>query len=208
VVASTANDRAFVTYQGANKMLPEVLRRAADAGEFSEARHVHLACAPNLSGAFDLLDILHGHGCTVSLDVGWHTEWLDAPLAVAVLSHVDIFFPNEAEGLRITGTSDPDEALERFAASNISRVALKLGCNGALLLWDGQVLRSGPQCVAPIDATGAGDCFDAGFVYAWLAGRSPQECLDAANLCGALSTEARGGIAGFPGIDKLAQAWQ
>jgi sugar/nucleoside kinase (ribokinase family) len=60
--------------------------------------------------------------------------------------------------------------------------------------------------VANLDTTGAGDCFDAGFIHAWLEGEPPQVCLETANICGALSTRALGGIAGFPSLSELKAA--
>jgi len=205
VVASSAHDRAFLTYQGANKALPEELRRAAEKGELACARHVHLAFAPDLDSAAGLLDSIRGNQCTISLDVGWHPEWLEDPRVADLLGRVDLFFPNESEALRITGACDADQALERFDALGAARVGMKMGPRGAALLCDGQIFRSAPPRVHAIDVTGAGDCFDAGFLYAWLSGRSPRECLEIANLCGALSTEVRGGIAGFPGLERLAE---
>ena len=44
-----------------------------------------------------------------------------------------------------------------------------------------------------VDTTGAGDSFDAGFVYAYLAGLDLQQALRFACVCGSLSTRAAGG---------------
>jgi sugar/nucleoside kinase (ribokinase family) len=57
--------------------------------------------------------------------------------------------------------------------------------------------------VTPVDTTGAGDCFNAGFLHAWLTGYAPGDCLRAANICGALSTESYGGIEGFPSQERF-----
>ena len=40
--------------------------------------------------------------------------------------------------------------------------------------------------------TGAGDCFDAGFLAAWMAGSSPVEAARYANACGAWPSPPRG----------------
>jgi sugar/nucleoside kinase (ribokinase family) len=152
-----------------------------------------------------LFAAIRENGCTISLDAGWHEEWLGDPRLLTILPLADIFFPNEAEAQRITGESGPVEMLRRFSERGVRRVALKLGPGGAGLLWDGEIFWSGPRCVTPVDTTGAGDCFDAGFLYAWLKGDSPEMCLRTANVCGALSTETYGGIEGFPNPKRLAE---
>ena len=52
--------------------------------------------------------------------------------------------------------------------------------------------------VEPVDATGAGDSFDAGFLAARLAGEGLAGALALGCACGALSTRAAGGTAGQP----------
>jgi ribokinase len=203
VAATTPEDRAFLTYPGANRCFPAALAAAAAQRRFARARHVHLACAPDLAGIGNLLRSIRRNGCTISLDVGWHEEWLRDPRSLAALAGVDMFFPNEVEALTMTGESDARGALGRFAAAGLSRVVLKLGACGAAMLWDGALSFATPLSVSPVDTTGAGDCFDAGFLHAWLAGAPPALCLQTANICGALSTEAYGGIAGFPAPERV-----
>jgi sugar/nucleoside kinase (ribokinase family) len=203
VAASTSEDRAFLTYPGANRSLPATLAEAAAEGSFAGARHVHLACAPDLGTIAGLLDLMRRDGRGLSLDVGWHEDWLRDRRALAALSQVDIFFPNEVEALTITGEADAERALRRFASAGLTRVALKLGACGAALLWDGELLFAAPLAVKPVDTTGAGDCFNAGFLHALLAGERPDVCLQTANICGALSTQAYGGVAGLPDAARL-----
>jgi ribokinase len=206
VSVTTAGDRSFFTYTGANRGLPAALSEAARTRAFAGGRHVHLACAPPLNDAEELLASIHQNGCTVSLDAGWHEDWLAHPGLLPVLRSIDLFFPNEVEAARISGQQDTGRILDFFAGAGIRRVALKLGHQGAALLWDGRIFRAAPHPVHAIEPVGAGDCFDAGFLYAWLKGSSPEACLNVANLCGALSTEARGGIEGFPNIERLSGA--
>jgi sugar/nucleoside kinase (ribokinase family) len=203
VAVSTPQDRSFLTYRGANGGFPLVLATAAASGHFACARHVHLTCALDLETASDLLTAIRAQGCSISLDVGWHEDWLADPRAAALLPMLDIFLPNQVEARRMTGEAGPEEILRRLASEGARRVALKLGQDGAALWWDGAMLRSAPHQVNAIDTTGAGDCFNAGFLHFWLQGASPLTCLRAANFCGAASTEQYGGLTGFPDLERV-----
>jgi sugar/nucleoside kinase (ribokinase family) len=54
----------------------------------------------------------------------------------------------------------------------------------------------GPARTTPVDTTGAGDAFDAGFLAAWLDGAGLEAALRFAVACGSLSTRAVGGTDG------------
>ena len=55
----------------------------------------------------------------LSLDAGWHEDWLADPRALGILRKVDVFFPNEAEGARMTGETEPARILQRFADAGV-----------------------------------------------------------------------------------------
>jgi len=60
-----------------------------------------------------------------------------------------------------------------------------------------------PAYVAPaVDTTGAGDSFNAGFLYRWLEGAPLAECLRLGSACGALSTRGLGGTAAQPTLEE------
>lgn len=206
VSVSTPEDRAFFTYYGANEQLPELLKDPEARGLMASARHVHFACGPDPELDGDLFAEMRRHHSTVSLDVGWHVPWLDDDRNLTLLRECDMFFPNEREAERLTGRSDPALMLGTLSRRGLRGVALKLGGRGARLLWHDREWAVGPYPVSPIDTTGAGDSFDAGFVYEWLRGGSPEECLQTAAICGALSTRAMGGIEGFPTVQELNEA--
>lgn len=190
VAVSGPMDRALFTYPGANRRLASLLRRTPP-----QARHVHLACPANAEtlAAFG--------GGSVSIDIGWHAA---VPEALSVLRGVDLFFPNRAEGERMTGKREPEAMLRAFERAGFRGVALKLGEDGAVLLWQGEILGAAAPNITPVDTTGAGDAFNAGFLHAWLRGGDPREWLAAGNFCGAMSTRALGGIAGLPGAEEFA----
>jgi len=69
----------------------------------------------------------------------------------------------------------------------------------------GEITCISPPHVVPIDPTGAGDCFNAGFLHGWLNGRSMDESLRLGVACGSYSTQALGGT-GAQATEE--QAWQ
>ena len=81
------------------------------------------------------------------------------------------------------------------AQSQGPAVALKLGGSGARLFAQGTELRGEPFRVQVVDTTCCGDSFDAGFVAAWLKGKTPQERLLWGNACGALVASGAGNAA-------------
>lgn len=204
VSVSTAEDRAFFTYQGANRLLPAALSDIeASIRLLSAARHVHLAFAIPPSLLTSLARGLHAGGTTISVDVGWQTGWLTSSDTPAALREVDLFLPNEREAELMTGETGPEAMLAAFAEMGLQHVALKLGAFGSASLKGGTTCRAEPVAATTVDTTGAGDCFDAGYIHAWLSGEPPENCLREANLCGALSTRFPGGIDGFPTLEEL-----
>ena len=203
VAISTMGERTFLTYHGPNVRFPQMLAAEVASGGLADVRHFHLNWAPDLETAADLFTAIRRQGCSVSLDVGWHGDWLADSRALSLLPQIDIFFPNEAEAKQMTGETDPAKMLRRMESAGARRVALKRGADGAALLWDGDILRIKASPVTAIDTTGAGDCFNAGFLHFWLRGESPLHCLRAGNFCGGASTEQAGGVVGFPDPERV-----
>src|SRR5206468_11805269 len=123
------------------------------------ARHVHLASAPPRDS--DPAKI--AATATASVDLGWQPSGLTDPCALAWLSRIDIFSPNQPDTALMTNETGPERILNCFRQAGVNRVALKLGSEGAALLWDGKTYFARPHPVTPIETTGAGDCFNAGF---------------------------------------------
>jgi len=203
VAVSTPQDRVFYTYYGPNSELPELLGRSATWERLAGARHVHFAfpVAPRLLA--DLAQWLRQGGTTTSIDVGWQEGWLADPASMAALAHVDWFLPNDHEAERLTGESKPDRMLAWFRQRGVPGVVVKLGPRGSAVSIQGECVAAPSIPVTPVDTTGAGDCFNAGFLYGVLRGMPLDECLRFGNVCGALSTQAAGGIAGFPTPEQV-----
>jgi sugar/nucleoside kinase (ribokinase family) len=202
---STREDRAFFTYYGANSHLEDLLSRPKTSELLGACRHVHFACAPDAESESRLLAQLRRQRARISVDVQAHVSWLTQPESVGILRQCDMFFPNEVEGGWISSALEPHDILLRLRDKGLRGVALKLGGKGAALFWRRRTFLADPLPVETVDTTGAGDCFNAGFIFAWLRGDPPKRCLEIANICGALSTRELGGVDGFPTLNELAE---
>ncbi len=155
---------------------------------------------PHLAAALpDLLRTARRHGATTSVDTNDDPtgRWEPAGLA-AVLAHTDFLLPNAAEARHLaapTGiagpadVTDPAEAAARLAALGPVTV-VKNGADGALCHDGERLLTTRGIHVEPVDAVGAGDSFDAGFIAGLLNGMPLSDALRLAAVCGALSTRA------------------
>ncbi len=118
---------------------------------------------------------------------------LETPGVKQALRSVDIFSPNQTEALQLTGASGVDEALSQLSQYSPT-VVIKTGSEGAIARSGDEIVHAPALEVQVVDTTGAGDCFNAGFLYAHLIQKVPIErCLQAANYCGGISTMAAGG---------------
>lgn len=197
VAVSLARDRAFITYPGAIGALAGEDLAAVDLTHFD---HVHVSSfflQPRLRPACRALFArAHAARLTTSLDPGCdpHDLWDDG--LRATLTETDVFFPNEVELAAIGGSPEPETALRALVARGPRRVVAKLGARGCATLEEGTggaYVYVPAYPVSPVDTTGAGDSFNAGFLHAWLGGRPLRDALRFAAACGALSTLGIGG---------------
>jgi len=140
-------------------------------------------------------------GALISFDPNLRPELLtpgEARIAFApFLAAADIFLPTEAELLQLTTAGAVEGAIEELLARRPDRaIVVTRGADGcSVYSADGRI--DVPGCaVDEIDPTGAGDCFDAGFVAGVLGGKSALEAAQLANACGALAVSAKGPMAG------------
>ena len=176
--------------------------RAADVkgAYLGRARHLHV-------GAYFLLQGFHAGaaqvfrkakrlGMTTSLDCNFDpSERWDSGIR-EILKSVDVFLPNETEALRLTGASSVQDAaceLARLAQT----VVVKRGSRGAMVTSNGKTVRVPAVKAQVVDATGAGDSFNAGFLARFVSGGSIAECARAGTVAGARSVEHVGGTAAF-----------
>ena len=180
------DDRAILTAPGAighlraEHVSPELLR---------SARHIHIGSYFLVSGLWDglpgLVATARAAGATISLDPQEDPsgEWdhgLDG-----LLPSLDTLFVNALEAAALD-------------SSTCELVVTKRGADGATARTrDGEIVAIPPP-VDVVDATGAGDTFDAAFLTGRLNGWDLAKSLRFACVCGALSTRAIGGTSAQP----------
>jgi len=110
---------------------------------------------------------------------------------------VDVFLPNEAEIKRLTHQPTVESALKHIGGY-ANTIDVKLGIQGTVSYRKGEQNHMPPFLNhAVVDAIGAGDSFNAGFIYRYLSGAPIPDCLRFGNVMGAISTTAPGGTAAF-----------
>ena len=193
-------DRANLTYQGAMDVMgfgdisPDV---------FEKAGHVHLSSlfmqSALLRDIHKVLDAAAANGVTVSLDTQWDPMETWALDYRSVLPKVTIFLPNEKELQALTGAADLEGAIAAVLPYLGRAMVVKCGSKGSLL-----VRKDGTRTFLPaflnrevVDAIGAGDSFNSGFISAFVKGLPLEECQRTGNLTGAVNTTAAGGTGAF-----------
>ncbi|MBX3240999.1 MAG: carbohydrate kinase family protein [Chitinophagaceae bacterium] len=197
---SSRGDRAMLAYLGTmddNK--PDVLKDDL----LQKTKHWHIASYFLLQHMRDAweswIQKLKSNNITVSLDSNWDplNEWENIK---SLLPLVDVFLPNEAEALAISGEKDLVKA-GLFLAKLCPLVVIKTGEKGAVVFRkDNYVAYPVPEELTKelhiADTTGAGDNFDAGFVHAWLSDLSEYDCVQQGFICAVSSLKELGGIKG------------
>ena len=98
---------------------------------------------------------------------------------------LDFVIGNEAELKSLFETDDLEEAMTRTAAICPIMVCTRGGDGVTLIRGGERVDLAAPERITPVDATGAGDQFAAGFIYGLATGQSLETCGRMGNLCGA-----------------------
>ncbi len=205
VILNRGADRAILTHPG---LIPALSAEDVPDTLLRQARHLHVASyflqdalRPGLPRLFERARSL---GLTTSLDTNYDPSeaWQGV---FDLLPLTDVFLPNEAEACSLR-EENVESAAEKLSA-RVETLAIKLGAQGALGIshlpsGEGVGVRVSSIPVKVIDTVGAGDSFDAGFIYGYLNGWSLEKSLRMATVCGALSTQAAGGTAAQPTLDQ------
>jgi sugar/nucleoside kinase (ribokinase family) len=150
------------------------------------------------------------NGVKISFDPNIRPEILGVEkvraLCQPIIENASIVFPSGEEATMLTGKKNPEEAVFELLEKGTDIVVLKKGSLGSTVYSRGTKYDVPAFEVEEIDPTGAGDCFDAGFLVSLIQKRSLKESARYANAVGALAVTRKGPMEGAPfpeEVDKL-----
>lgn len=204
VIANDTGERSFYHHIGANA---EFGLGDVDFTSLYEAKAL-LLCSyfimPDLDGdpAKTILKQAKENNMVTFFDVAWDPtgNWsLDE-----ILNYVDVFIPNEDEITRIMKKKDVADAIHELLDAGVQTVAVKLGSKGCYIENnEGEIIQLKAHNVKALDTTGAGDTFNAGFVYGILSGWDLDITARFANAAAAISVTKLGGATAAPTLNEV-----
>jgi sugar/nucleoside kinase (ribokinase family) len=117
-----------------------------------------------------------------------------------------VFLPNETELLELSREANLDIALEKISGKML--VAVKRGALGGVAQKNNHKATASALSVNVLDTTGAGDSFDAGFIYGYLKSWNIEQSIRLACICGSLSTRGIGGTSTQPNFTEASSYLQ
>lgn len=209
---------AFVTYfaDGERKFIfhinntPAVMAKAPDTMDgLEDCKFFHImgcslmASIPFGQEILKTMHLLRGVGAKVSFDPNVRLEMLRDPKAMDVVQEVyrncSIFMPGRSEIRMITGEDDLDKAIQKAFSDNpnLELIVLKSGSEGSKIYTrEGLAETMGVYKVTQLDATGAGDSYDAAFICGLAEGKSLKDAARMGAAAGALNAAAFGPMEG------------
>jgi len=206
---------AFVTYfkDGSRRFIfhwdgtPAVMAGVPEPSEVGGAKFLHvMGCSLMANDAFrervfQAVELFAAHGARITFDPNIRFELLVnrtvEEIAGPVLRRASFLFPGEKELAMLSGSDDAEEgARALFGRYPLKAIVLKRGNRGcAVLTPEGRVDVPAFR-IREVDPTGAGDCFDAGFLCGQLEGRDYAQSARMAAAVGALNAQAFGPMEG------------
>ena len=187
----------MVTFAGA---MARLVAAEVDVDYLLSARHLHVSSLflqrGLQPGCAEVFRRVKAQGLTTSLDPGWDpAEMWDAGIE-QLYGLLDILFVNRREAMALGKDPDWRRASGRLG-TRVPLLVVKGGPDGASVVR-GKIWQDHPGFrVEVVDPTGAGDAFNAGFLFAYLAGWTLPICARWGNACGAMTAARPGGSGAF-----------
>ena len=150
----------------------------------------------------------HQRGLLTALDPQfplWEmpSPWL--PALADLLPFVTVLFCDEGEARSISGYQALDDCGAHLLDSGPETVVIKCGDQGSRVYQHGAapIVQAAITLGPFVDSIGAGDTFDAGYLYGRLNGWAPEDCALCAAIAAGFTVTGSGGSAAMPSVDRI-----
>lgn len=184
-------ERTFAVYLGAAlDLVPQDLKPEYFEGH--DYFHIEGYLVQNQSLIRKAVEMAKAAGCIISLDMASYNvvESNEAFLHDIVDNYVDIVFANETEAKAFTKL-EPRDACDEIAR-HCKIAVVKVGKDGSMVKSGDEYHYIEAWPAKPIDATGAGDTYAAGFLYAHSLGMPLKVCGEIGSIIAAKVVEVIG----------------
>ena len=166
-------ERSIYTYMGANSKF-ELLKPDIELIESSEILH--------LTGMYiEVVEEASNHANILSFNPGALLASFGMQKMDSILARTDILFLNEREVGLLTGEDYPFGA-RLLIDAGVKMVVVTLGKSGSKLFTRDEEIHQASNEIKPLDTTGAGDSFAAGFIHGYFRKKELQDCLKDGNF--------------------------
>lgn len=204
IMVHSDGERDFIHYIGANaRITPSDI----DFELVAKSKILHLAgtfLMPGFDGipAAEVLKKAKSLGVTITWDSAWDASGRWMSIVEPMLPYIDIAVPSMEEAKRITQKETPHDVAGVLMDYGIKIVGLKMGEAGCYIRSADTEISIPVYDINPVDATGAGDAFAAGFLTGILKGWDLEKTGRFANAVGALCVTAIGAITGIKSLEE------
>jgi 2-dehydro-3-deoxygluconokinase len=184
--------------------------------DFSGARLLHVTGIPpalspeTRAVTFRMIQKAREAGLIISFDPNlrpglWENEETMTKVLNEIACQCDFILPGRKEGLKLTGSDEPEKIAGYYLSRGAKMVTVKLGREGSYTQSrDGQFYQECKPVDKIVDTVGAGDGFAAGIISGILEGLPLYQTVERANAIGALQLRQEGDNEGLPDRKKLA----
>ena len=172
--------------------LSEITPGEVDLELVRQAKMLHID-GHNPRGALAACREAKKHGIIVNFDAGTLRDGVPE-----LLPYADILIASEKFARQYAGTDDLEQALRKLGEIGAEVTGVTMGKDGSMVLDKGSILHCPAFKIRPVDTTGAGDVYHAGFGVRYLETHDLMECMRFGSAVSALKCLKLGGRAGIP----------